>query len=215
MHLAPIPVSGGRDWLHRRRTADTTSQYPFLPGAGPYLGSCWHQGDFLKVHHVVISAHPSLCSEGKPSEFFFIVRRPFPSGVLVCRPSERGISIGTSSFCTWDCGRRCLSILGAVRPQLPPEWALCFCRSLFFSESVWMPVGCCYSRNTVYLLDDCPRLVFVAVDTLLLAWLSWKGGIDIVVFPALSVFGSKILLLEALNLPCSLSLEVLKTHEPG
>jgi hypothetical protein len=57
---------------------------------------------------------------------------------------------------------------------------------LFSTQSRWIPVGCCYSRNSLYIFDDCPHLDFVAVGTLLMAWLSQKG-IGIVVFLALTV----------------------------
>jgi hypothetical protein len=57
---------------------------------------------------------------------------------------------------------------------------------LFRSESDWIPGACGYSRNSSCLFDVCPRLDFVAVNKLLLAWSSGKG-IDIVMFSALTV----------------------------
>jgi hypothetical protein len=86
-----------------------------------------------------------------------------------------------------------------------PFWALsslCFLWNgpyvlvvqLFSTHSRWILAGCCYSRNSLYLFDDCPHLDFVAVGTLLMAWFSRKG-ISIIVFSALTVLGSQILLL--------------------
>jgi hypothetical protein len=66
----------------------------------------------------------------------------------------------------------------------------------------------------VQLLGVRLHLDFVAVRTLFLAWSSRKG-IGIVVFSALTVLGSAIILLQALNSAGDLSLEVLQTHEPG
>jgi hypothetical protein len=40
----------------------------------------------------------------------------------------------------------------------------------FCSQSGWIPAGCGYSHNSLYLLDVCLRLDFVAVGKLLLLW---------------------------------------------
>jgi hypothetical protein len=40
-------------------------------------------------------------------------------------------------------------------------------------------------------------------------------SIGIVVFPALTVLGSKVVFLQALNPACGLYFEVLRNHEPG
>jgi hypothetical protein len=93
------------------------------------------------------------------------------------------------------------SILGAARSLLPPEWALCLGRSVFCSRSVWIISGCGYSCHSSYVLDVRQRLNFVVVSTLILAGSSWKG-IGIVVFPALTVLGRKVVPLQALNPPC-------------
>jgi hypothetical protein len=76
------------------------------------------------IHHVLRSAHRSLCSKGELSGPFWIVCWWISSGALVCRSSQRGISIGPGSFCTRCCGQRCLSILCSVWSLLPSEWAL-------------------------------------------------------------------------------------------
>jgi hypothetical protein len=62
------------------------------------------------------------------------------------------------------------------------------------SHSHCIPDGCCYSHNSLYLLDVCPRLDFVAAGIILLAWSSRKG-IGIVVFLALPVLRSEVVLL--------------------
>jgi hypothetical protein len=85
---------------------------------------------------------------------------------------------------------------------------------LFRSQSGWIPAGCGYSSNSLYLLDVCPCLDFVVVATLFSAWLSRKG-IDIVVFSTLTVLGSEIVLFQALNPAGGLSLEVLESHVPS
>jgi hypothetical protein len=169
--FGPNSWFGGRDWLHKCRTGGTTSQHFFLPGASnifarPYPGSCWHPSKLLMVHHVVQSAHRSLCSEGELSGIFLIIRRWIPSGALVCCSSQWGISIGPSSFCTWGCGRRCLSMVV----------------QLFHSESSLIPAGCSYSRNCSYLLDFCPHLDFLAVCTLLSAWSGWEWALALLCF---------------------------------
>jgi hypothetical protein len=112
--FGPKSWSRGCNWVQRCYTASTTSQHHFLSGAsstfaGPYPGSCWNPSDLLTVHHVVRSAHRSLCSEGELSGLFLIIHRRIP--------------IRASGFCMWGCGQWCLSILGAVRSLLPPKWA--------------------------------------------------------------------------------------------
>jgi hypothetical protein len=102
---------GGRDWLHGCRTSDTTSLHRFLSGAsstfaGSYPGSCWHTSNLLTVRHAVRSARRSRCSDGEFSRLCLIVRRRIPSGALIWRSIQRGISFGSSSFCMWGCGRR-------------------------------------------------------------------------------------------------------------
>jgi hypothetical protein len=64
----------------------------------------------------------------------------------------------------------------------------------FPSESGWIVAGCIYSRNSSYLLDVCHRLHFVAVGILFCAWSSGTA-IDTVVFSALMVLGSQVLLM--------------------
>jgi hypothetical protein len=85
---------------------------------------------------------------------------------------------------------------------------------LFCSQSCWVPAGSSYSCSSSYLVDVCPCLDFGAVSTLFSAWLSGEG-ISIVVFWALTVLGSEVVLLQMLNPACGLSFAVLKTHEPG
>jgi hypothetical protein len=85
---------------------------------------------------------------------------------------------------------------------------------LFCSQSGWISDGCGYSRKSSYLLDVSPHLNFVAVGTHFLAWTLQKG-ISIVVFSALTVLGSEIVLLLALNSASGLSLEIVKTHTQG
>jgi hypothetical protein len=116
--FGPNSWIGGRDRLHRCRTGDIITEHRFLPGAsstfaGPYPGSCWHPGDLRTVHRVVRSARRSLCFEGELFGLFLVVYRRIQSYALVCRSSQREISSGPSSFCTWGCGRRSLSILCA------------------------------------------------------------------------------------------------------
>jgi hypothetical protein len=62
------------------------------------------------------------------------------------------------------------------------------------SQSGWIPAGYGCSCNSLYLLDICSHLDFVAVSTLFLAWLLGKG-ISIVVFSALTVHGIEVVLL--------------------
>jgi hypothetical protein len=170
-------VWGGRNWLHRCRTTGTTSQHGFLSGAsstfaGPYWGSCWHPSDLLMVHHVVLSACRSLRLKEELPGLFLIIHWWIPHGTLVCRSSQRGLSIGPSRFCTWDCGQRCLSILGAVwpLPMGPMSW------SFSCSQNGWIPASCSYSHSSAYLLDACPCLDFVAVGTLHLGFHFFLSG---------------------------------------
>lgn len=76
------------------------------------------------VHHVVRSARRSLCSNGELSGLFLILCRRIPSlptsmPFLTARDFH-----WAQQFCTWGCGRRCLSLLGAAQSLLPPERAL-------------------------------------------------------------------------------------------
>jgi hypothetical protein len=90
------------------RTTGTTSQHHFLHGAsstftGPYLGYCWHPSDILTVHHVVWSAHHSLCSKEELSGQFLIICLRIPGTLAYCSSQWR-TSIGPTSFSTWGCG---------------------------------------------------------------------------------------------------------------
>jgi hypothetical protein len=127
---------------------------------------------------------------------------------------QRGISIGPSSICIWAVvgyGFLFWPLSGLFFLQNGP---FVFIVQLFHSQSGWIPTSCGYRRSSSYLLDVCPRLNFVAVDTLVLVWSS-REGIGIVVFLALTVLGSEVVLLEARNRAGGLSLEILKTHKPG
>jgi hypothetical protein len=77
-----------------------------------------------------------------------------------------------------------------------------------------MPAGCGYSRTARYLLDACTNLYFVTMSILFSAWSSGKG-INIVAFSALPMLRSEAAILQALNPGSDLSLQILKTHEPG
>jgi hypothetical protein len=70
------------------------------------------------------SVNRSFTLRGRTVFLFLFARRQIPSGALVCKFSQRGISIGPSSFCMWGYEQQCLSIPGAVRSLFPPEWAL-------------------------------------------------------------------------------------------
>jgi hypothetical protein len=85
---------------------------------------------------------------------------------------------------------------------------------LLSSQSSWIPAGCGYSHNSLYLLDICLCLDFVGVHTLFSVWSSQKG-ISIVVFLASMVLGSELIFLQVVISLGGLSLDVLKTHEPG
>jgi hypothetical protein len=94
--------------LHRCCTSGTVSQHRFLPGASsiffrPYPGSSWHSSDLLMVHHLVQSAHLSLCSKGELSGLFSIVHRWISIGTVICHSLQWGISIGPISSCIWGC----------------------------------------------------------------------------------------------------------------
>jgi hypothetical protein len=148
----------GCDWLHRCR---------FLPEAsntfaGSYPGSALH----LTVHHVVRSARRSLCFEAELSGLFLIIHWRIPGGALIYRSSQRGISIGPNSFCSWGHLGWCLSILGVVRSLLPPGWALCLGHLVPFLSS-WVSASCDYSRNSSYLLDTPCSSTFDSDYTLL------------------------------------------------
>jgi hypothetical protein len=147
------------------------------------------------VHHIVRPACRSLCFKGELSGLFSVVRWRTACGALVCRASQRGISIWPSTFSF---------VCGAAVSDVFPFWALPGFYFLqngpyvlvvqFSSQGRWILSGCCYSRNSLYLFDVCPRLDFVAVGTLFLAWSS-REGIGIVMFSALTVLGSEVVLL--------------------
>jgi hypothetical protein len=69
---------------------------------------------------------------------------------------------------------------------------------LFRYQSSYFPSGRGYRRNSLYLLDVCPRLDFVAVATLFEAWSSRKS-IGIVVFSPLTVLRIEVVHLHALK----------------
>jgi hypothetical protein len=106
-------------------------------------------------------------------------------------------------------------VYGAVLDNVFPFWALtglCFLHNRpnvlviqFCSKS-----GCYFSHNSLYVLEVHLHLDFVAVSALFLAW-SLGKGIGIVVFSALPVFRSEVVLLQVLNPACGLSFEVLKS----
>jgi hypothetical protein len=196
--FGPDSWFGGHDWLYRCRSAGTTSQHRFFPGASstfarPYTGSCWHPSVLLMVHHVVQSACCSLCSKGELSRLFLIIHWQIPSGALAWCSSQRGISIGPNSFYRWGCGGQCLSILGATWFLFPPERVLCPGHSVC---SVLRVAGSQLAATTAatactYLMSACASTLWQWVH---LTWLSWKG-IDTVVFSALTVLVSAAVLL--------------------
>jgi hypothetical protein len=103
-----------------------------------YSGSCWHQSD-VRVHHIVWSARRSLYFEGELSGIFLIVHGRTLSDAQVCRSSQRGISIGPSTFChvgPWSVicfhSRRC-PIFASSRMD-PMSWS--------FSFSILRAAGC-------------------------------------------------------------------------
>jgi hypothetical protein len=60
-----------------------------------YWEPCGHPSNLLTVRHLFRSALRSLCSEGELSRLFLIVHRRIPSGALLWRSSQLGISIWT------------------------------------------------------------------------------------------------------------------------
>lgn len=166
----------------------------------------------MKAHHTVQTARHSLCFEGELSGLFLIVRW-VPSGALTCSFSQRKISIAPNSFCMWGCGLWCLTICALFGLCFLQNWP-CILVIQFCSQSKRILAGCGYSCNSSCLVDVCLRLNFVGVRTLFSAQSSGKG-MGIVVFLALMVLGSEVVLLQALNPSSGLSSEVLKTHEPG
>jgi hypothetical protein len=75
-----------------------------------YGGFCSLRSDFLMVHCVIRSTHPSLYSEGGLFGLCQTVRWRTPSYVPVYRSSQPAISTEPSTFHKWVCGRRSLSI---------------------------------------------------------------------------------------------------------
>jgi hypothetical protein len=150
--------------------------------------------DLLTAHHVFRAARRSLCFEENYLGYFLSSVSGFSVALYYPVPHSEGFPLGPVAF-----------VREAAFGHVFPFWALsglCFLQNgpfvlvaqLFCSQSRWISAGCGYSRESSHLLDVCPRLEFVAVGTLLLAWSSRKR-FGIVVFPALAVFGSEYVLL--------------------
>jgi hypothetical protein len=216
--FGPDAWFGGRDLLHRGHIAGTTSQHNFLPGttstfAGHLSGCRWHWSD-LTIHPVVRSARRSLSFEGELSGKFLIIRQRIINGALVCHSSQREIFIRPSVFCTWGCGRGCLSLLSAVSTfsrMGPVSWS--------FSCYVLRAAGSQPDAATTAI--DRTSITSSRSSTLWQLVHSSRHGhcerASELLISALTVLGSEVVLLELrrwIQLG-GLSLEVLKTHKPG
>jgi hypothetical protein len=174
MHFAPIPGSGVATGC-----IGVSQQTPFL-NIVSFLEPVVSSPDSFRVlltpklppdsPPCSSEARRLLRSDGELSGLFLIVRRLIPSGALVCQTSQRGISIGPVAF-----------LRGAAVGDVFLFWALSglhFLQSgsyvlviqLFCSQSDWTKAGYGYICNSSYLLDVPPRLEFVAVGKLFLAW---------------------------------------------
>jgi hypothetical protein len=126
--IRPRPLVRGLGFLHRCHTVGTTfqscsSNVASSTAVGLCLEFCWHQDVVpTSLHGAVPVLSSPFSVEGLFGLSWFFCRST-PGDAAPRRLSLLGSSVGTSSFCKWDCRQWCPSIQDIIQPPFSVVFA--------------------------------------------------------------------------------------------